>query len=137
MITYRTPQTPASPTLRPNEAFLVTSGDLRLSANQTCWPAQAEMEQQITAAFAAEAIMLKRAHPYDPTLRHGFIWNQRMGMDVFKAIPVEAPLIVCNEFNLANPLGTNSCIRSDRAQPSGAVDRFLLFNESIHDCIGS
>src|SRR5215213_5542448 len=94
MITYRTPQTPASPTLRPNEAFLVASGDLRLSANQTCWPAQAEMEQQITAAFAAEGIMVKRAHPYDPTLRHGFIWNQRMGMDVFKAIPAEAPLII-------------------------------------------
>jgi hypothetical protein len=37
---------------------------------------------------------VKQAHPYDETLKHGFIWNQRMGMDVFKSIPLEAPLIL-------------------------------------------
>ncbi len=76
------------------EVFLVASGDLRLSANQTCWPAQSAMEGQIAAAFAAEGVTIKRAHPYDETLKHGFIWNQRMGMDVFKSIPPQAPLIV-------------------------------------------
>ncbi len=94
MATYQIPQTASPPTLSPNEAFLVASGDLRLSANQTCWPAQAEMEQQITSAFAAEGVSVNRAHPYDETMKHGFIWNQRMGMDVFKTIPHEAPLIV-------------------------------------------
>lgn len=94
MATYQIPQLASPPALSPNEAFLVASGDLRLSANQTCWPAQAEMEQQIVAAFAAEGFNVKRAHPYDGTLKHGFIWNQRMGMDVFKSIPSEAPLIV-------------------------------------------
>src|SRR5687768_18555959 len=77
-----------------NEVFLVASGDLRLSANQTCWPAQAAMEEQIAAAFASEGMTIKRAHPYDEALKHGFIWNQRMGMDVFKSIPQRAPLIV-------------------------------------------
>jgi L-fucose isomerase, C-terminal domain len=94
MATYQIPQIVSPPTLSPNEAFLIASGDLRLSANQTCWPAQADMERQIVAAFAAEGVTVKRAHAYDETMKHGFIWNQRMGMDVFKAIPPEAPLIV-------------------------------------------
>jgi len=77
-----------------DEVFLVASGDLRLAANQTCWPAQRDMEEMVTAALAAEGIGVKRAHPYDEALEHGFIWNQRMGMDVFKSIPPNAPLIV-------------------------------------------
>jgi hypothetical protein len=74
--------------------YLLASGDLRLSANQTCWPAQAEMEQQIGVAFAAEGWTIHRRHPYDETLEQGFIWNQRMGMDVFKSIPPIAPMII-------------------------------------------
>src|SRR5260221_10661954 len=65
MATYQIPQIPSPLAVSPNEAFLIASGDLRLSANQTCWPAQAEMEQQITSAFAAMGITVKRAHPYD------------------------------------------------------------------------
>jgi hypothetical protein len=94
MITYQFPQVSTPPPLQPNEVFLIASGDLRLLANQTCWPAQADMEQKISATFNAEGVTVKRAHPFDETLKHGFIWNQRMGMDVFKSIPSEAPLIV-------------------------------------------
>src|SRR5258706_14924061 len=94
MTTYQVPQTPSVLTTRPNETFLLASGDLRLSANQVCWPAQAEMERQVLAAFTAERITVTRAHPYDDMQKHGFIWNQRMGMDIFKSIPPEAPLIV-------------------------------------------
>ena len=94
MTTYQIPQTVPPLILNPNEGFLVASGDSRLPANQTCWPAQAEMEQQIVAAFAKKNFAVKRAHPYDETLKHGFIWNQRMGMNVFRSIPPEAPLIV-------------------------------------------
>lgn len=94
MATYQIPQTASPPTHNHGEAFLIASGDLRLSANQTCWPAQADMERQIVAAFAAEGVTIKRAHPYDEIMKHGFISNQRMGMDVFKSIPSEAPLIV-------------------------------------------
>ena len=94
MTTYHFDKTSPPPTLRPNEAFLIASGDSRLSANQTCWPTQADMEQQIAAAFAAEGVTIQRAHSYDERLKHGFIWNQRLGMDVFKSIPQEAPLIV-------------------------------------------
>ena len=88
------PQTVPPPTFKPNEVFLIASGDSRLPANQICSPAQAEMEGQIIATLAAEGVTVKRAHPYDEKTKHGFIWNQRMGMDVFKSIPPEAPLIV-------------------------------------------
>jgi hypothetical protein len=39
-----------------DEVLLVTSGDLRLAANQACWPAQKDMEEKLTAAFAAKGI---------------------------------------------------------------------------------
>ena len=77
-----------------NEILLVASGDLRLAANQTCWPAQADMEARLTAAFAAEGFTVRRAHPYDPVEKHGFISSQRMGMDVFQKIHPDARLIV-------------------------------------------
>jgi hypothetical protein len=77
-----------------NEAVLVASGDLRLSANQTCWPAQQQMEEAVMAAFAREGVTVLRGHGVHPTEGHGFISSQRMGMDVFKTIHPDAPLIV-------------------------------------------
>ncbi len=93
-MTYQQSTIEQSQSIGMNEALLIASGDSRLSANQTCWAAQAEMEQKIVAAFADAGMAVKRAHPYDPELKHGFIWNQRMGMDVFKTIHPDAPLIV-------------------------------------------
>lgn len=91
---YQMPTLTAPTPVATHEAILIASGDLRLSANQVCWPAQEAMEKSITAAFAGEGITVKRGHPYEPDLKHGFIWNQRMGMDVFKNIHPEAKLIV-------------------------------------------
>ena len=76
------------------EAYLVASGDLRLSANQTCWAAQADMEQRLTRALENEGVAVKRAHPVDDTKKHGFIDSQRLGMDVFNTIPLDAPVVV-------------------------------------------
>jgi len=76
-----------------NEILLITSGDLRLSANQVCWPAQRDMEQKLTAAFAQKGIKLVRAHAYDEKLKHGFISSQRQGMDVFMEIHPQARLV--------------------------------------------
>jgi hypothetical protein len=52
------------------------------------------MEAKLTEAFKAEGFTLRRAHPFDPKLGHGFIYNQRMGMDVFTHIHPDAPLVV-------------------------------------------
>jgi hypothetical protein len=79
--------------LAADEVLLITSGDLRLSANQVCWPAQRDMEEKLTAAFAEQGFKLIRAHAYDEKLKHGFISSQRAGMDVFMAIHPEARLV--------------------------------------------
>lgn len=76
------------------EVLLIASGDLRQSANLLCWPAQAEVERAVIQAFAAEGLKVRRAHPYREDLKHGFIYNQRMGMDVFESIDPESPIVV-------------------------------------------
>ena len=76
-----------------NEVLLITSGDLRLSANQVCWPAQRDMEEKLTAAFAQKGFKLVRAHAYNEEEKHGFISSQRQGMDVFMKIHPEAKLV--------------------------------------------
>ena len=76
-----------------NEILLVTSGDLRQSANQECWPAQRDMEGKLTAAFAKKGFKLVRAHAYNETEKHGFISSQRQGMDVFMKIHPDAKLV--------------------------------------------
>ena len=52
---------------------LIASGDLRLSANQVCWPAQAAMEKALGAALDAEGFRVVRAHAFDAKAKHGFI----------------------------------------------------------------
>ena len=74
--------------------YMVASGDLRLSANQKCWPAQERVEQAVTAAIEREGRKVKRGHPVDAAKQHGFIDSQRYGMEVFRSIPRDAPLVV-------------------------------------------
>ncbi|MDQ2083640.1 fucose isomerase [Xanthobacteraceae bacterium Astr-EGSB] len=73
---------------------MVASGDLRPSANETCWPAQADMEAKLTAAVTRLGGKVVRAHPYKPSLKHGFIASQKEGLEVFAGIDRDAPLIV-------------------------------------------
>ncbi len=75
-------------------AYLMASGDLRLSANQKCWPVQSNMETVLGAAIQSEGWKLVRAHAFDPAKNHGFIDSQKMGMEVFRHIDPQAPLIV-------------------------------------------
>jgi hypothetical protein len=67
---------------------LIASGDLRPSANLKCWPAQQKMEEQVMAAVRAEGGEIHRGHA------DGFIGSQKQGMEVFRSIDPEAPLIV-------------------------------------------
>ena len=94
MSTYVLPNSTTPAPANVNEVLLIASGDLRETANEVCWPAQAKMEAGVIAAFAAEGVKVRRAHPYIPERRHGFISTQRMGMDVFMSIHPEAPLVV-------------------------------------------
>ena len=80
--------------LKKKQIQLIASGDLLLSANQVCWPAQNSMERALSAAMENEGYQIVRAHAYDSKLKHGFISSQRQGMDIFRAIDPDAPLIV-------------------------------------------
>ncbi|MGA2174297.1 MAG: fucose isomerase [Verrucomicrobiota bacterium] len=74
--------------------YLMANGDLRLSANQKCWPVQAKMEALLAKSLQAEGWTCVRAHPFDRAKNHGFIDSQKMGMEVFRKLDRTAPLIV-------------------------------------------
>lgn len=80
--------------MKDKHVYLIASGDLRLSANQTCWPAQHEMEQALAAVIKSEGYRVVRGHPFKKAEKHGFIASQREGMAVFRKLDPDAPLIV-------------------------------------------
>jgi hypothetical protein len=74
--------------------YLMASGDLRLGANQKCWPVQAGAEALLAKRLKANGWTCVRAHAFDPAKKHGFIDSQKMGMEVFRNLDPNAPLIV-------------------------------------------
>ena len=94
MTTYDLPTLPADRVAPPQTVYLVASGDLRESANVAGWPTQVGLERILTDAFAAHGWKLVRAHEVDPATGHGFISSQRMGLEVFRDVPPDAPLVV-------------------------------------------
>ena len=92
--TYHFPQTSTVSKIGPKQVLLLASGDLRQSANQTCWAEQAKMEATLAEAVRQFGYEVVRAHTYDADAGHGFIDSQKKGMAVFKTIDPTAPLIV-------------------------------------------
>ncbi|MEU4361171.1 fucose isomerase [Promicromonospora sp. NPDC023987] len=92
--TYAVPTLPRPADAPERTAYLVASGDLRESANVAGWPTQLGLERVLTDAFAAHGWTVQRANDVDPATGHGFISSQRMGLDVFRDIPPDAPLVV-------------------------------------------
>ena len=52
------------------------------------------MEKILAKALKAEGWTAVRAHPYDPLKQHGFVDSQKMGMEIFRQLDPNAPLIV-------------------------------------------
>jgi hypothetical protein len=94
MSIYALPEPLVRPDPIPYTIYTVASGDLRLSANVKCWPTQQQLETDFAAAVQDLGWSVQRAHDADPEKGHGFIDSQRMGIEVFKAIPPTAPLVV-------------------------------------------
>jgi hypothetical protein len=94
MTSYTLPEPHRAPAAEPGTVYTVASGDLRPSANTTCWPAQQKLESDLAAALADLGRQVRRGHEVDPEKGHGFIDSQRAGIEVFKNIPRDAPLIV-------------------------------------------
>ena len=94
MLTPILPPSPDPVKTDSKEILVVANGDLRESANTTCWPTQLAFEEKLKAALDKFGYRMKRAHPVDLERGHGFISNQRQGSDVFEAIDPDAPVIV-------------------------------------------
>ncbi len=94
MTTYTLPTVTPRPEAEPKTLYTVANGDLRLTTNVKTWDMQQQVEAQFAAAAAELGWTVKRAHGVDPEKGHGFIDNQRRGMDVFATIPLDAPLVV-------------------------------------------
>jgi hypothetical protein len=94
MTSYAVPQLVEPPVAEPGVLYTVASGDLRLSANVTCWPTQERLEADFKAAVEDLGWSVRRAHAFDPVKGHGFIDSQRAGIEVFKGVPPHSPLVV-------------------------------------------
>jgi len=91
---YQFPPASDEPTAAANVVYTVANGDLRKSANVVCWPTQLQLEADVTAALQHLGRKVQRGHEFDVEAGHGFIDSQWMGIEVFKSIPPDAPLVV-------------------------------------------
>ncbi|MGC4897586.1 fucose isomerase [Micromonospora sp. DT31] len=94
MTRYILPVPVEPPTAPPHTVYTVASGDLRLSANVTCWPTQRKLEDDLATAVTALGWQTRRGHAVDPVVGHGFLDSQRAGIEAFRTIPADAPLVV-------------------------------------------
>ncbi|MFC7495237.1 MULTISPECIES: hypothetical protein [unclassified Nocardioides] len=94
MTQYVMPAPIVRPDAAPDTVYTIASGDLRPSANTTCWPTQERLEADLEAALTELGWKVQRGHAFDEAKGHGFIDSQRAGLEVFKALPSDAPLIV-------------------------------------------
>ncbi len=96
MSTYTLPR-PRRATGRAREDRL-PGREWRPAGSRRTWPAgppSPRWRPDVTAAFRDLGWAGRpRANDVDPGTGHGFISSQRMGLEVFKSIPVDAPLIV-------------------------------------------
>ena len=80
--------------LKPKQVYILANGDLRLSANRVCWKEQARVEKVLSKAIGEEGWSVIRAHAFDRKKQHGFIDSQKRGIEVFRDLDPDAPLIV-------------------------------------------
>ena len=76
------------------DIILIANGDLRTTANQKCEEAQLAMEALLIKAVEKEGRKIRRGHGFHPKKGHSFIDSQKYGMEVFRKLPKDAPIIV-------------------------------------------
>ena len=94
MTGYTFPNAYVEPQAKEQTIYTVASGDLRLSANEAGWETQREFEGIVAKVFGDRGWNIERAHEVDPATGHGFIDTQRKGIEVFKRIPKDAPIVI-------------------------------------------
>ncbi|MGO1837358.1 fucose isomerase [Agrococcus casei] len=94
MTNYAFPKAYEEPQATENTIYTVASGDLRLSANEAGWETQRAFEERVGEVLTERGWSVQRAHEVDPATGHGFIDTQRKGIEVFKRIPKDAPIVI-------------------------------------------
>ena len=94
MLKLSLPESPKLEGVEGKEIIVVTNGDLRESANTTCWPTQLKFEQKLDQALSKFGYKMKRLGTIHKDRGHGFISSQREGSDLFEGIDPYAPVIV-------------------------------------------
>lgn len=94
MSNYKLPKLIKPEPLKEKQIYLLASGNMREARNRDTWSDQNALEQTLVKVFAEEGYDLIRAFPFHPVLGHGHITGQRHGMDIFKQIHPEAPLVI-------------------------------------------
>ncbi|MEA5055157.1 MAG: hypothetical protein VB093_17185 [Propionicimonas sp.] len=94
MSTYTFPKITQRPAAEPKTVYTIANGDLRLTTNVTTWAMQQQVEGEFAAAVESLGWSVKRTHGVNPATGHGFIDSQHYGMQVFKNVPSDAPLVV-------------------------------------------
>ncbi|WP_418605675.1 hypothetical protein [Georgenia sp. SUBG003] len=92
--TYAFPAPVDLPQAEEKVVYLTTSGDLREPANVAGWATQEAFESVLAAALGNEGWSVRRAFDVDPGRGHGFVTSQRHGIETFRNIPPDAPVIV-------------------------------------------
>ncbi|WP_353648697.1 fucose isomerase [Nakamurella sp. A5-74] len=94
MASYTLPTAVSRPEAEAGVVYTVASGDLRPAANTICWPTQQQLEGDVGKAVESFGRTVRRGHDIDPVKGHGFIDSQRAGIEAFRNVPYDAPLIV-------------------------------------------
>jgi hypothetical protein len=93
-MTYQMPELREPTAAAERTAYVVASGDSREPANTASWPAQEELENIVRRELESNGWSVQRAADVDTERGHGFVSSQREGIEVFKTIPPEAPVVV-------------------------------------------
>jgi len=74
--------------------YLLSNGDFRDSACETCWPKQKETIDSVTESFDILGYEVKVLPRYNETTGHGFITRQCHGTEIFSRIDPNAPVVI-------------------------------------------
>ena len=94
MSSYRFPELAPTAPAPARTVYVVASGDLRPSANVKCWPAQQQLEADVTRAVESFGWTVVRGHAYDERDRSRLHRQPAQGTRRVPRIPPDAPLLV-------------------------------------------